>query len=256
VGFDELFTDFPGVSLDDVDRRASLQDRTDQKYLLPADALLSIAAAARDDHEVLEIDGARSFAYRSVYFDTPELTAFHDHVADRTPRWKIRTRHYVDTGTCHFEVKLKDGEGRTAKERLDHDPADADVPTDDGRELVARVLREAGLEPPHELTATLVTEFRRSTLVASGAAERTTVDWDVRLAVPDGPATSMHTGCALVETKTRDGNGALDRLIAEAGHEPVSLSKYRLGIGLLVARDVDRDYSRRLEGAFETSVAH
>ena len=247
MDFDELLSGFDAVSLDEVDRRASLQERTDQKYLVPLDALRRVLAHAREDHDVLEIDGARTFAYRSVYFDTPELTAFHDHVGDRTPRWKIRTRHYVDTGTRHFEVKLKDGEGRTVKER-----ADADDGTD---EVVGRVLREAGLEPPHDLRPTLVTEFRRATLAAADEPERSTVDWRVRLSVPDGPAIQMRDGCALVETKTRAGHGALDRLIADAGFEPVSLSKYRLGVGLLVAPGVDRDYAERLESAFEHSVA-
>jgi hypothetical protein len=255
VGFDDLFAGFDAVSLDEVDRRAALQERTDQKYLLPADALRDVLERAREGHEILEIDGRRAFAYRSVYFDTPDLTAFHDHVADRTPRWKVRTRHYVDTGTCHFEVKLKDREDKTVKERLDHDPDSGDHLTDEARELVARVLRDAGIAPPHELVATLVTEFRRATLVARDAAERSTVDWNVRLAVPGGAAVTLREDRALVETKTRDGHGALDRLIGEAGHEPISLSKYRLGVGLLVARDADGDYARRLESAFEHSVA-
>ncbi len=42
----------------------------------------------------------------------------------------------------------------------------------------------------------------------------------------------------LLETKSEDGRSPCDRILHEhGGLEPVSISKYRLGIGLLVARD-------------------
>ena len=85
----------------------------------------------RADHEALEIDGKREFDYRSTYFDTPELTCFYDHVRDHKPRFKLRTRHYVTTRKCVFEVKLKLEDGETVKHSIDYDgESDARVTRD------------------------------------------------------------------------------------------------------------------------------
>jgi hypothetical protein len=46
---------------------------------------------------VLEIDGARSFAYDSTYFDTPDLDAYLLAATRRRRRFKVRTRTYVDS---------------------------------------------------------------------------------------------------------------------------------------------------------------
>ena len=46
----------------------------------------------------------------------------------------------------------------------------------------------------------------------------------------------MDDALALVETKSEDGRGRADELLAGAGFAPVSLSKYRTGIDLLVER--------------------
>lgn len=73
----------------------------------------------------------------------------------------------------------------------------------------------------------------------------------MKLSSPRGPAAVLRDGCVLVETKTGDGDGKLDRLVVAAGCEPISLSKYRLGIGLLLAGEADRGHSQRFERLFE-----
>src|SRR5436309_1066894 len=68
------------VSLEEVDRRAALLRRVDTKYVLKRDAAERLLRELARDHDVLAIDGRRRFAYESIYFDTPRLRCFRDHV--------------------------------------------------------------------------------------------------------------------------------------------------------------------------------
>ena len=61
---------FRTISLETLDERAALLKRVDTKYLLAEADLEALLAELAADHDVLEIDGRRRFAYRSVSFDT------------------------------------------------------------------------------------------------------------------------------------------------------------------------------------------
>src|SRR4051812_22362609 len=104
---DAVLASFAPVSLETLDERAALLRRVDSKYVISPDELLELLAGSAGDHDALEIDGRRRFSYRTVYFDTPDLRTFHDHVAGRRPRFKLRTRCYLDSQNCQFEVKVK-----------------------------------------------------------------------------------------------------------------------------------------------------
>ena len=70
------FGRFDPVSLDALVAEASLLTRVDRKYVVPRAGLDPVLAALDPGTRVLEIDGARDFAYESVYFDTPDLLSF------------------------------------------------------------------------------------------------------------------------------------------------------------------------------------
>jgi VTC domain-containing protein len=108
------------VTLTDLDRRAALGERLERKYALNPTTLSGAMAAWAAEFDVLEIGGRRSFEYRSVYFDDRGHIAFHDHRRQKRQRFKVRTRHYVDSGLCFLEVKLKGGRGATIKRRFPH----------------------------------------------------------------------------------------------------------------------------------------
>lgn len=242
----------PPIALDELDKRAALQRRTDQKYLVETAPLAELLESMEGDHEVLEIDGRREFGYESNYFDTPGLVSFHEHVADRVPRFKARTRWYVQSGTCNFEVKLKLDDDETLKRSLDHDPERRHELTPAARELLECVLGERGivLQRDH-LDQTLVTRFTRVTLVAADAAERTTVDVALELDAPGAGSLVMRDGHAVVESKTEDGDGRVDRLMAERGIHPVGFSKYRFAVGALRAPGSDPGYAEKALPLFE-----
>ncbi len=99
---------------------AELQTRVDRKYFVPADVFRRMIAELAGEMRVLDIDGKRTFGYESVYFDTPDLSTYRAHVQRRRLRFKARTRTYLDSGLCMFEVKLTGARGETVKERVPH----------------------------------------------------------------------------------------------------------------------------------------
>jgi hypothetical protein len=233
----ETLAELRPVSLDALDERASLLRRVDTKYVLTRERLEALLARLAADHDVLEIERRRAFAYLSVYFDTPDLRCFRDHVEGRRPRFKARTRCYLDTGVCQFEVKIGTAEGATDKRQADHEPDETHRLDEPSRALLRDTLREAGIPPADGLRPVLRTTFDRITLAAREGGSRLTCDLGLRLEAPDGGEARMREDLALVETKSEDGRSRPDELLAELGVEPVSLSKYRTGIGLLVAPD-------------------
>jgi len=230
----DLLAGFAPVSLHDLDERASLQKRVDRKYLVEEAVFADLLAALRDDHDVLDIEGRRSSSYHSVYFDTADLLCFREHIDGHKPRFKARTRHYVDTDMCHFEVKVKLADGDTAKEHQDHDPARRDQLTDAARAFLDEQLRRRADRPaPEGLRAALTTSFERVTLAARDTPARLTCDAGLRLGRPGGATAALDEGHRLLETKSSDGDSPADRALARAGVAAISLSKYRLGVGLL-----------------------
>ena len=234
---EDLVTGFDPVSLEELDERAALLRRVDNKYAVEREAFSRLLERLREDHQVLEIDGRREFGYRSTYFDTPDLRCFVDHVEDRQPRFKARTRLYEDSERCVFEVKLKREDDETDKRQTDYAVDDAERFTDSAQECLGEALRSVGLEPPEEMAPTLLTRFRRVTLASREGSERLTCDIGVRLSNPDGAAAELREGMILVETKSERGESPADRALDELGLEPISLSKYRVGMSLVGGAD-------------------
>ncbi len=252
---ERVIGELPGVSLEQLDERAALLRRMDAKYVVDAQAFAELLKRLSGDHEVLEIDGRRTFAYESVYFDTPDLRCFRDHVEDRAPRFKVRTRHYRDTGTCVFEVKLKPAEGETDKRQIPHPSAAIDRLDAEAGECLTEALADADLEPPEQpLTPALRTSFHRITLGPADRAERTTCDLAIELERPGGGSLRLKPGFVVVESKSEDGDSPTDRILAGLQIEPVSLSKYRTGIALLTDSR-DPDAPRPAERLFEPRPA-
>jgi len=226
------------VSLEALDARAELLQRVDTKYLVARAELAALLRDLSGDHDVLEIDGRRRFAYRSVYFDTPDLRAFHDHVRGERPRFKLRTRSYLDSGLCVFEVKLKTADDETDKRQVPHPPDAPERLTREACSLVRDTLTEAGVAVPEDLHPLLATEFDRVTLAAREGGARVTVDTGLRLRrLRDGEACVLDASLALVETKSEDGDGRADELLKRDGFAPISMSKYRTGVDLLLERE-------------------
>ena len=240
------------VTLDELNEAAALQTRRDRKYVLTPHELDDLLAAL-PPARVLEIDGSRTFAYDSTYFDTPELDAYRLAATRRRRRFKVRTRTYVDTGSCFVEVKTRAGRGTTLKERQPHDDADH---LGLARAFVADRLADAGAPSAPVLAPTLRSRYHRTTLLLDDA--RVTLDtglvWDLLVptdashhgTVPDVRRSATIGDLVVVETKTAAGSGpsSVDRLLWRAGHRPDRISKYATGVAVLVPDLPDAPWRR------------
>ncbi|WP_448060527.1 polyphosphate polymerase domain-containing protein [Cellulomonas hominis] len=146
------------ISLVELTEHAGLQTRVDRKYVLPATALTALLADLPADTRVLQIGADRGFGYESVYFDTRDLTSYRLAAHRGRRRFKVRTRTYLESGTCWLEVKTRGARGTTVKQRRPHEPA-ARAHVGDGRQFVADALAEAGVGDADvlDLVPTLVT---------------------------------------------------------------------------------------------------
>jgi hypothetical protein len=213
-----------------LDERAALLRRVDNKYAVSEQAFAELLRRLRQDHQVLEIEGRRVFDYSTTYFETPELRCLSDHIEDRVPRFKTRTRFYEDSGECVFEVKLKRTEDETDKRQIDYPPEARRRLTEDAQECLRGALAGARLETPEDLRPALTTAFRRATLAAREGSERLTCDFGVRLIGLDGKTAQMRRDLVLVETKSETGDSPADRELSQMGVNAISLSKYRVGM--------------------------
>src|SRR5690606_23279363 len=203
---------FAPVPLEEVLRTAELQTRVDRKYLVPHRAFAEFerGLAAQGEWAELEIDGRRGFAYASVYFDTPDLLGYRQHVQGRRRRFKARTRGYLDSGTASFEVKMEGARSATVKERTAHPVDRLDEFTPEARDFLAAVLhREYGIEPPRDLRPAAVTSYRRRTLVRRSGGARLTLDEGLvfRIGTDTVP---VPPGWVLAESKSPGGDTPAD----------------------------------------------
>jgi hypothetical protein len=224
---------FASISLDALNAKAAMLERLDHKYVVRADVLREAVPQLADSFDVLEIDGLRSFLYRTCYFDDPELRAFHDHHQGRRQRMKVRVRHYVDANLCFVEVKLKDKRGITVKKRLRCGVDEFGMLSDDGLAHVERCHADLyGRAFGRPLDAVLWMRYHRVTLVAREGGERMTIDTGICF---DALGEIRHTGedLFIVETKSANGNGLADRVLRRLHQHPTpGCSKYCVGMSV------------------------
>jgi hypothetical protein len=225
--------DFRPVTLAELEASAGLLDRVDRKYVVPVETFAAVAERLADTHGVLDIDGVRAFDYRTAYYDTPGLDTYRDHVQGRRRRYKCRSRHYVDSGGCSFELKLKGLRGRTIKQRIAYDPELHGSVSAEALDFVCSSLQHAYGRAPLCLMPVLHMTYLRTTLVDVGGCERLTCDERLRFHGCGRPGGALHDGVVILESKSRDGAGLADRLLQDLGMRAIdSCSKYCLGVGM------------------------
>jgi hypothetical protein len=242
------------ISLAGLDVIAALHVRNDRKYVVDqatVDFLLGDLAA---DLRVLQIDGLRTFEYRSVYFDTPDFDLHHAAATGRRRRFKVRTRVYEDSGQAMLEVKTKDGRGRTVKERLDYHIDDSSLLTAEGRRFLRMALASSDVPVSDEvlsetwLEPVLTTAYRRSTIVHETSGTRATIDCALVCTATDGRSTSIDA--MIVESKSPTASSPVDRWMWAHGHRPVKISKCSTGIAALYPTLPSNKWRRTLNRHF------
>ena len=168
----------PPVDLPTLESGAALLTRVDRKYVVALPTLERLIASLGDDWRALEINGRRSFGYRSTYFDTENLLTYRAHLQRRRKRYKVRVRRYLDSDACMLEVKRKGLRGLTVKERRPHPSWRETELGDEGKAFVAAVLLDHGV-PISPLQPLVVTSNRRVTLASLDSRSRLTIDFDL-----------------------------------------------------------------------------
>lgn len=223
------------VGLAELVDHAGLLTRVDRKYLLSrADAGVLIDLLP-DQARVLDIDGLRTFGYRSTYYDTDAWTSYRGAAQKRRRRFKVRRRVYLDSGQHWLEVKTRHGRF-TVKDRIV-------VDTDDGlpgalpgphTDFVAGRLAAAQVPvlDPAALHPALVTSYRRATVLLPGDSARLTLDAALSWTEPATDRALGAPDLVVVETKTAGAACSMDRLLWSLGSRPARISKYATGVAL------------------------
>jgi hypothetical protein len=247
---DDVFGAFAPLSLGVLTETAGMLTRIDRKYIVDHDVVRGLAAHWSDTLAVLEIDGRRSFAYSSVYFDTDDLALHRAAATHRRHRFKVRTRTYSDSGITMLEVKVKDGRGRTVKHRIDHDPDRASELTDTGAAFVAELTGDGAIV--ERLRPSLTTEYRRSTVVDLAAGMRATVDHGLVCTAPDGRSVTFDP--VIIETKSGQAASEIDRWLWHQHIRPTRISKYCTALAVLHPGLPDNTWHRTIARHFHPAA--
>jgi hypothetical protein len=219
----------PSIGLDELNFAAALQTRVDRKYVLPLDTALQALASVADELVVLQINGARSFQYQSLYFDTPDFASFRGAATGRRRRFKVRVRSYVESGQRALEVKTRSGRGETVKSRIDYQPARVDVLTAEACRFVDDTVQANDLAA--QLLPTMWTAYHRTTLLDINHRSRTTIDRSLHARPLAGPWRTL-TDRVIIETKSAAGATPLDRALWRLHVRPVAISKFAVAMAI------------------------
>jgi hypothetical protein len=223
----------PPVGLAEILRHAELQTRMDRKYLVPVAAVPALLNRLSDlgrPLRILEIDGRRAFGYESVYFDTPDLLTYRQHVQRQRRRFKVRTRTYLDSGDCVLEVKTLGGRSETIKNRMLYDVIGRYGLDAQARRFVAELVHRP--DAVDRLRPTLITSYHRFTLADLAGGIRVTCDVD--LTCRAGARTMGGLGeVVLIEAKASRATTAVSHAFHEVGARSAAMSKYCVGVAML-----------------------
>ncbi len=232
------------IGLAELDGCASLQTRVDRKYLIARTDLDALTVPLEAMAKVLEIGGRRHFGYWSTYYDTADLGSFQDAARKRPRRFKVRARTYLDGGATYLEVKTRSARGQTVKSRIPALVTAHEQLEPEEHHFIADTLdRRISRRPPSaasqvelermilRLRPTMSTEYQRTTFLV---ADRSRLTIDHALCVSDVDGRSRHLiEHVVVETKSSRRPSLVDRLLWDAGHRPVTFSKFGTGLALL-----------------------
>ncbi len=234
LDLDWLLHSFDPISLDDLNAKAEMMARIDNKYVVGRAALQRLIPDLAGQFEILDINRRRAFTYDTRYFDDARHSAYYEHHQGLRKGFKVRTRSYADAGLCYLEVKVKGQRGMTMKNRIPHDPAQSGVLTDAALAFAQNTYAEHyGKAFGYHLQWTLDIRYKRITLVAKEGGERMTIDTDLHFASAN-KSLRVGTDVFIIETKSDLGRGFADRCLRRVHERPMKkCSKYCVGMATL-----------------------
>ena len=223
----EAILQYDPISLGEMDA-VQLMNRTDTKFVFHTSKLGELLDMSREQYHVLQIAENRAFQYNSLYYDTEGLELYLAHHNGKRPRFKVRFREYVETGTVFLEVKRKTNRERTRKSRIQVEEIENELSGKSIQYIEEQApLRAAFLRPA------LWTIFHRITLVGKNNPERITIDHD--LSFRHGDLEKQLPFLTICEVKRDSFAGSTDFMknLGKLSIHPGNSSKYCLGTVLL-----------------------
>lgn len=227
---DTRVADFDSIGLQELNSKAEMLTRIDNKYIMPGEKLKQAIDSFGDLFDVLDIDGRRAFSYSTVYFDDEERRGYYDHHQRKRKRCKARIRTYVDSDLHFLEVKLNDRRSTTLKKRLRIEKPlkflDATC-----LDFIDACNREVYDEPFRKtIRGVIHIQYERYTLVAKTGGERMTIDCRMSF-TGDKSSCTPPEDCFIVETKSERGNGIADKIFRSLHVQPTKrVSKYCIAL--------------------------
>ena len=214
-----ILSSFEPISLSQMDE-VKLMNRTDTKFIFEYSLLEKVMEEIKAFYYVLDIDGIRLNAYRSLYFDTKGFKFYFEHHNGKKNRNKVRYREYIDSGLCFLEVKKKDNKGKTIKKRTKVVNI-IDSLTEEGNSFVQQIM---GTDDA--LVAKHWNKFSRITLVNKLIEERLTIDLGITFEAEQRQSQLDDTVIAEVKQEKVNYASTFMRVIKKHGVRPFRISKY------------------------------
>lgn len=215
-----LLDNFNSISLKEMEG-VSLLKRTDTKFILTIPQLETLLKSIKEDYRVLEINNQRLMEYHTTYYDTVNHQFYHSHHHQRSNRYKVRTRTYLNGGLSFLEIKFKNNKSQTVKTRCG---VDANAFILNGHKLLSEVSLQS-----LNLQKALVNGFQRFTLTDKSLTERTTVDLNIAF---NGNIWQEKLVILELKQPKLNRNSLVFKSLKEMQIKPSSFSKYCIGLSL------------------------
>ncbi|MCK7535492.1 MAG: polyphosphate polymerase domain-containing protein [Marinilabiliales bacterium] len=204
-------------------------NRVDTKYIFSVSKLPLLLQNVHQLYQALEIDQQREFRYKTVYFDTPDLLFYTQHVTGKLNRTKVRIRTYETNGLTFLEVKQKSNKGRTSKSRMEKEPGDMNH-IRQSREFLTELISSSATS----LKPVINTGFTRITLVNLLKAERITIDYNITWNNLKGDHLEMpFLAIAEIKSEKSTSLSPFFQQLKHLGIRSTGFSKYAMGMALV-----------------------
>ncbi len=216
---------FDRISLEETNKKASLLDRIESKFLITEDKYDKLLGELSDSYSVLEAYGKAVSSYVTSYYDDDKFTLYYQHHNGHSDRYKLRMRHYLSSGEHYLEVKHKTNTGATLKSRINTDRIKSGE--------ITKFLTDKFPYDISRFRPVLKTVYTRMTLVSNEGSERITFDTDLRFINSDGR--TFDCGDLIIgEIKhERQVHTEAEKKMKELSVRKASFSKYCVGTALL-----------------------
>ncbi len=226
----------------------ALLKRFDTKFLVSYSEAVDFLSRIQSDYVVLKAESEYYDRYITHYFDTNDFECFQQHRRGIRPRYKIRTREYLNRRLGFFEIKEKNKYNQVTKTRIE-----ITLP-------IQQLEQQWVSHLPPPLSAIvfepqLKTTFNRAMLLSSRTLERLSIDWGLQFERGDAQHSLKRTAIIELKQKRIDLTTPARLALRDMFCHPTSMSKYCFGLTTLGApvkghlfKNIEREMTRIEQG--------